>query len=409
MIGQGELDYGLGETIGLLRESVRGFIKDEIAPLAAAIERDAIFPSELWKEMGVLGLLGITVPAEYGGAGMGYLEHVVVMEEISRASATVGLVYSAHSNLCVNQLCLNGSEEQKRRFLPGLISGELVGAMVLGGAAVGVEVVSMDLRAEKRSSLYYLNGSTRSLTGRPDADVLIVYAKTSTEKIPLGISSFIVEKSAYGFHLSEKSDTHVAMGIPTTELIFANCPLPAPSLLGELDQGVGMLMRGLDCLLLVLAGGPLGIMAACLDSSLQAMQNLRHTNRSARELQLMEGTIADMYITWCACCSYVYTVARAADSGIPMRQDGARALLFAAERATIMALDVIRVFGDSGHSNDCPASRFLRDAKRFEMGGATSESRRLMIARTLFPELSRQASVIIPADENIFHYRRQGD
>ncbi len=389
MIGQEELDYGLGETIGLLRESVRGFVKEEIVPLAAIIERDNIFPHELWKEMGVLGLLGITVPAEYGGAGMGYLEHVVVMEEISRASATLGLAYSAHSNLCVNHLCRNGSLEQKRRLLPGLITGESIGAMVLGGAEAGLDVASMDLNVEKKSSLYYLNGSTRTLTGRSDADVLIVYAKTSIEKIPLGISAFIVEKTVPGFHVSDKPDAQSVRGARTTELIFDNCPLPALNLLGEVDQGIGVLMSCLDSLHLVLAGGPLGVMAACLDLLLPAMQNNKQTNQADRELQLIQGTIADMYTTWCACCAYVYTVARAADSHMPMRQDGARAILFAAEQATIMALDVIRLLDCSGHTSDCLASRLLRDAKRFEKGSATSESRRLMVVRELFPEIGR--------------------
>ncbi|MBU1568719.1 MAG: acyl-CoA dehydrogenase family protein [Proteobacteria bacterium] len=389
MTGQGELDYGLGETIGLLRESVRGFVKDEIAPPAKAVEREDVFSPELWHEMGGLGLLGITVPAEYGGAGMGYLEHVVVMEELSRASAEMGLAYSAHSSFCVNQLRLNGTEEQKRRYLPGLISGELIGAMALAGAEADSDVVSMHLSAQKQDSFYHLNGSTRSLTGWPYADVLIVYARTSPQKIPLGITAFIVEKNTLGFHVGDKLDMRSVSGTMASELIFDNCPLSGQSILGEVDQDVRVLLHGLDCQQLVLAGGPLGVMAACLDLLLSAMQHYKQPGHAARELQLMQGTIADMYTTWCACRSYVYTVARAADWGSTMRLDGAGVILYAAERATKMALDVIHLLGDSCQAYDLPAGRLLRDAKLFERGAATCESRRLKVARELFPETGR--------------------
>ncbi len=385
------MDYGLGETIGLLRESVRGFALDEIAPLAAAIPQKDFFSPELWREMGVLGLLGITVSAEDGGAGMGYLEHVVVMEEISRVSAALGLAYSAHSNLCVNQLRLHGTEEQKRRYLPGLISGELVGALAMGWAEAGPDVASPDLSAEKQGTLYNLNGVTRSCCGRPDADVLIVYAGTSSPQEPLAISAFIVEKNTPGLQVSDQPDTQMLPGESMAELRFADCRIAEENLLGEADRSGQVLLSGLDCERLILAGGALGVMAACLDLLLPEMQHHKHKQlcRTARELRLLEGAIAEMYTTLCACRSYVYTVARAADGGTSVRKDGTGTLLFVAERAIEMVLDAARLLGGKDQHDDYSLSRLHRDARLFAGGEAAAKSRRLQVARELFPEPGR--------------------
>jgi isovaleryl-CoA dehydrogenase len=389
MTGREDLDYGLGETVGLLRESVRGFVEDEVAVLAGAIDHGDFFSRELWLDMGVLGLLGITVPAEYGGAGMGYLEHVVVMEEISRVSAVLGFDYHVHSNLCVQHLYLNGSEEQKRRYLPGLISGELIGALAMGGAEAGPDVVSMDLSAERQGDWYRINGATTALVGRQDADLLIVYAAMSPPKMPLEISPFIVEKSTPGCQVRHKSTTPVLKEKPIRELVFETCRVPASSLLGEAGQGIRGLTSSLDSQRLVLAGGPLGVMAACLDLVLPTMRHPEQFAQVAPERKLTQGAIADLYTTWCACRSYVYTVARAADGRTLMRKDGAGVLHFVADRATRMAHEVIRLFGNSSQVEASRINQLLSDAQLFEGDWVTSENRRLLVAQELVSEGDR--------------------
>lgn len=383
------LDFGLGETVNLLRESVRAFVAEEIAPLAAEIDRTDSFPSQLWEKMGALGLLGITTPEDYGGVGMGYLEHVVAMEEISRGSASVGLAYGAHSNLCVNQLCLNGSAAQKEKYLPRLISGEHIGALAMSEANAGSDVVSMQLRAENKGDHFILNGAKMWITNGPVADVLLVYAKTSPEKRQRGISAFIIEKGMAGFRTGPKLDKLGMRGSPTCELIFDNCRVPAENLLGEEDGGVRVLMSGLDSERLVLSAGPLGIMAACMDTVIPYIHERKQFGRAIGEFQLMQGKIADMYSTWNACRAYAYCVARAADRGAGIRKDGASVILYCAERATRLALETIQVLGGNGYINEYPAGRFLRDAKLYEIGAGTSEIRRLLIGRELFRETTQ--------------------
>jgi len=383
------LDFGLGETVNLLRESVRAFVAEEIAPLAAEIDRTDSFPSQLWEKMGALGLLGITAPEDYGGAGMGYLEHVVAMEEISRGSGSVGLAYGAHSNLCVNQLCLNGSTAQKEKYLPRLISGEHIGALAMSEANAGSDVVSMQLRAENKGDYFLLNGAKMWITNGPVADVLLVYAKTSPEKRQRGISAFIIEKGMAGFRTGPKLDKLGMRGSPTCELIFDNCRVPAENLLGEEDGGVRVLMSGLDSERLVLSAGPLGIMAACMDTVIPYIHERKQFGRAIGEFQLMQGKIADMYSTWNACRAYAYSVARAADRGAGIRKDGASVILYCAERATRLALETIQVLGGNGYINEYPAGRFLRDAKLYEIGAGTSEIRRLLIGRELFRETTQ--------------------
>ena len=381
-----QLNFGLGDTANLLRESVQDFVATEIAPLAADIDRNDQFPLELWQKMGDLGLLGITVPEEFGGAGMGYLEHVIAMEEISRGSASVGLAYGAHSNLCINQIKLNGTAEQKRRYLPKLVSGEHIGALAMSEAGAGSDVVSMRLAALKKGDAYVLNGTKMWITNGPDADVLVVYAKTSPEKHQKGITAFLVEKTMAGFSTSPKLDKLGMRGSPTCELVFTDCLVPEENILGKPDRGVEVLMSGLDYERLVLAGGPLGIMSACMDVVLPYIHERKQFGQPIGMFELMQGKIADMYATWGACRSYTYTVARAADSVGNIRKDAAAVILFAAEKATWMALEALQTLGGNGYINDFPTGRLLRDAKLYEIGAGTSEIRRMLIGRELFKD-----------------------
>ena len=380
------LNFGLGEGADMLRESVAGFAADEIAPRAAEIDRSNDFPHDLWRKMGALGVLGVTVEEEYGGAGMGYLEHCVAMEEISRASASVGLSYGAHSNLCVNQIRKNGSEEQKRRYLPGLISGAQVGALAMSETGAGSDVVSMRLRAEKRGGRYVLNGSKFWITNGPEADTLVVYAKTDPAAGPRGITAFLIERGFAGFRCAQKLDKLGMRGSNTGELVFEDCEVPEENVLGGVGRGVGVLMSGLDYERAVLAAGPLGIMQACLDVAVPYTHERRQFGQAIGEFQLMQGKIADMYVTLNAARAYVYAVAKACDRGEASRKDAAGAILYAAERATWMALEAIQVLGGNGYVNDYPTGRLLRDAKLYEIGAGTSEIRRMLIGRELFRE-----------------------
>src|SRR6516164_1400269 len=378
------LDFGLGDTVDMLRDQIAGFAAAEIAPRAAEIDRTNNFPMDLWPKLGALGLLGITVEEEHGGAGMGYLEHVVAMEEISRASASVGLSYGAHSNLCVNQLRRNGNAAQRARYLPKLISGEHVGALAMSEPGAGSDVVSMRTRAEWRGGRYVLNGAKMWITNGPDADVLVVYAKTDASAGPRGISTFIVEKGMKGFTTSPKLDKLGMRGSNTCELVFVDCEIPEENLLGGANEGVRVLMSGLDYERAVLAGGPLGIMQACLDVVLPYIHQRHQFGQPIGEFQLMQGKIADMYTVMNAARAYVYAVARACDSGRTTRKDAAGAILFAAEKATWMALEAIQSLGGNGYINDFPAGRLLRDAKLYEIGAGTSEIRRMLIGREIF-------------------------
>jgi len=381
-----QLNFGLGDTANLLRESVQDFVATEIAPLAADIDRNDQFPPELWQKMGDLGLLGITVPEEFGGAGMGYLEHVIAMEEISRGSASVGLAYGAHSNLCINQIKLNGTAEQKQRYLPKLVSGEHIGALAMSEAGAGSDVVSMRLAALKKGDAYVLNGTKMWITNGPDADVLVVYAKTSPEKHQKGITAFLVEKTMPGFSTSPKLDKLGMRGSPTCELVFTDCIVPEENILGKPERGVEVLMSGLDYERLVLTGGPLGIMSGCMDVVLPYIHERKQFGQPIGMFELMQGKIADMYATWGACRSYTYTVARAADSVGNIRKDAAAVILFAAEKATWMALEALQTLGGNGYINDFPTGRLLRDAKLYEIGAGTSEIRRMLIGRELFKD-----------------------
>ena len=380
------LDFALGDTVDMLREQVAGFAAAEIAPRAAEIDRSNSFPMDLWPKLGALGLLGITVEEEQGGAGMGYLEHVVAMEEISRASASVGLSYGAHSNLCVNQLRRNANAAQRAKYLPKLISGEHVGALAMSEPGAGSDVVSMRTRAEWRGGRYVLNGAKMWITNGPDADVLVVYAKTDASAGPRGISTFIVEKGMKGFTTSPKLDKLGMRGSNTCELVFVDCEIPAENLLGGANVGVRVLMSGLDYERAVLAGGPLGIMQACLDVVLPYIHQRHQFGQPIGEFQLMQGKIADMYTVMNAARAYVYAVAKACDRGRTTRKDAAGAILFAAEKATWMALEAIQSLGGNGYINDFPAGRLLRDAKLYEIGAGTSEIRRMLIGRELFNE-----------------------
>jgi isovaleryl-CoA dehydrogenase len=381
-----QLNFNLGDTANLLRESVQGFVNDEIAPLATEIDRNDEFPIGLWQKMGAMGLLGITVADKYGGADMGYLEHVIAMEEISRGSASVGLAYGAHSNLCVNQIKRNGTEEQKQHYLPKLLSGEYIGALAMSESEAGSDVVSMRLRAAQEGGEYILNGTKMWITNGPNADVLVVYAKTSPELHQKGITAFLVEKGMSGFSTSPKLDKLGMRGSPTCELVFKNCRVPAENILGQLDRGVEVLMSGLDFERLVLAGGPLGIMASCMDIVLPYIHQRQQFGRAIGEFELMQGKLADMYATWNASRSYVYAVARAADLGGNIRKDAAAVILYVAEHATQMALEAIQCLGGNGYINEFPAGRLLRDAKLYEIGAGTSEIRRMLIGRELFKD-----------------------
>ena len=380
------LDFDLGETVDLLRAQVQAFAADEIAPRAAAIDRDNAFPADLWRKMGDLGVLGITVEEEYGGAGMGYLEHVVAMEEISRASASVGLSYGAHSNLCVNQIRRNGNGPQRRRYLPRLISGEHVGALAMSEPGAGSDVVGMRTRADRKGDRYVLNGNKMWITNGPDADVLVIYAKTDPDAGPRGITAFLVEKGFAGFSTAQKLDKLGMRGSNTCELVFQDCEVPEDNVLGKVGHGVNILMSGLDYERAVLAAGPLGIMQACMDAVLPYVHERKQFGQAIGEFQIMQAKLADMYTTMNAAKAYVYAVARACDRGRTTRKDAAGAILFAAEKATWMALEAIQCLGGNGYINDYPTGRLLRDAKLYEIGAGTSEIRRMLIGRELFNE-----------------------
>jgi len=377
-------DFGLGEDLDRLRLSVSGFARDRIAPRAAEIDRSNTFPRDLWPQMGELGLLGITVEEEWGGAGMGYLAHCVAMEEVSRASAAVGLSYGAHSNLCVNQIRRTGTAEQKSRYLPKLISGVHVGALAMSEPEAGSDVVSMRTRADRKGDRYILNGSKMWITNGPVADTLVVYAKTDRDAGARGITAFIVEKGFAGFTSAQKLDKLGMRGSDTCELVFADCEVPAENVLGAVGNGVNVLMSGLDYERLVLAGGPLGIMQACLDLVIPYVHERQQFGQPIGEFQLIQAKLADMYVAANAAKAYVYAVARACDDGRVTREDAAGAILYAAERATWMGLETIQCLGGNGYINDFPAGRLLRDAKLYEIGAGTSEIRRMLIGREIY-------------------------
>jgi isovaleryl-CoA dehydrogenase len=381
-----DFDFGLGEAADMLRDSVQDFAAAEIAPRAADIDRQNEFPADLWRKMGKLGILGVTVEEEYGGAGMGYLEHCVAMEEVSRASASVGLSYGAHSNLCVNQIRRNGNAAQRKKYLPKLISGEHVGALAMSEPGAGSDVVGMKLRAEKKGDRYVLTGNKMWITNGPDADVLVVYAKTDPNAGPRGITAFLIEKGFRGFSTAQKLDKLGMRGSNTCELVFQDCEVPAENVLGDIGKGVNVLMSGLDFERAVLAAGPCGIMQACLDVAIPYVHERKQFGQAIGEFQLVQGKLADMYTTTNACKSYVYAVARACDAGRTSRKDAAGAILYAAESATRVALDAIQLLGGNGYINDYPTGRLLRDAKLYEIGAGTSEIRRWLIGRELFAE-----------------------
>src|ERR671917_566365 len=377
-------NFGLGETADMLRDSVAAFAADRIAPLADRIDREDWFPRELWPEMGALGLHGITVEEEWGGAGLGYLEHCVAMEEVSRASGSVGLSYGAHSNICVNQIRRNGSEAHKRTYLPKLISGEHVGALAMSEPGAGSDVVSMTTRADRRGDAYVLNGTKMWITNGPVAETLVVYAKTDLSAGARGITAFLIEKGFPGFSTHQKLDKLGMRGSDTCELVFADCEVPAENVLGEVGRGVNVLMSGLDYERVVLAAGPLGIMQACLDVALPYARERKQFGKAIGEFQLVQGKLADMYVTLNAAKAYVYAVARACDRGETTREDAAGAILYAAEKATAVCLDAIQCLGGNGYINDYPTGRLLRDAKLYEIGAGTSEIRRMLIGREIF-------------------------
>ncbi|KPK08698.1 MAG: isovaleryl-CoA dehydrogenase [Betaproteobacteria bacterium SG8_39] len=380
------LRFDHGETIDMLRASVQDFAAKEIAPRAAEIDRVNEFPMDLWPKLGALGLLGITVEEDYGGSALGYLAHIVAVEEISRASASVALSYGAHSNLCVNQIRRNGSEAQRKKHLPKLVSGEHVGALAMSEPGAGSDVVSMRLRAERRGERYVLNGNKMWITNGPDADVLVVYAKTDAEAGPRGITAFLIEKGMKGFSTAQKLDKLGMRGSNTCELVFRDCEVPVESVLGEQGRGVNVLMSGLDYERAVLAGGPLGIMAACLDQVVPYVHERKQFGQPIGEFQLMQGKLADMYVTFSACRAYVYSVGQALDRGETTRKDAAGAILYAAEKATWMAGEAIQAFGGMGYINETPTGRLWRDAKLYEIGAGTSEIRRWLIGRELYAE-----------------------
>jgi isovaleryl-CoA dehydrogenase len=377
-------DFGLGEDLDRLRHTVQGFARDKIAPRAAAIDRDNVFPRDLWPQMGEIGLHGITVEEEWGGSGLGYLAHCVAMEEVSRASASVGLSYGAHSNLCINQIRRNGSGEQKRRHLPKLIAGAHVGALAMSEPNAGSDVVSMRTRADRKGDRYVLNGSKMWITNGPVADTMVVYAKTDRTAGARGITAFIVEKGFAGFAPAQKLDKLGMRGSDTGEIVFTDCEVPAENVLGAVGNGVNVLMSGLDYERLVLAGGPLGIMQACLDVVIPYVHERQQFGQPIGQFQLIQAKLADMYVTANAAKAYVYAVARACDDGRVTREDAAGAILYAAERATWMALETIQCLGGNGYINDFPAGRLLRDAKLYEIGAGTSEIRRMLIGREIY-------------------------
>ncbi len=376
--------FDISDVAHSVREMVRSFAQEKIAPRAEEIDRTNEFPRDLWPEMGQLGLLGITVPESDGGSGMGYLEHVIAMEEISRASASVGLSYGAHSNLCVNQIRLNGNADQRKKYLPKLLSGEHVGALAMSETGAGSDVVSMRLRAQSVDGGYVLNGTKMWITNGPDAEVLVVYAKTDPDAGSKGISAFLIEKGMKGFTTAQKLDKLGMRGSNTCELVFEDCFVPQENILGEINRGVRVLMSGLDYERAVLAAGPLGIMQAALDYTLPYVRDRVQFGKSIGEFQLIQGKVADMYTLLNASRSYVYTVAKACDRGQVTRQDAAGAILFAAESATKVSLDAIQIYGGMGYINETPTGRLLRDAKLYEIGAGTSEIRRMLIGRELF-------------------------
>ncbi|MBW8635955.1 isovaleryl-CoA dehydrogenase [Hoeflea sp. WL0058] len=378
--------FGLGEEVDLLRDTVHRFAQEKIAPQAAEIDSSNQFPTELWTELGSLGLLGMTADPDYGGTGMGYLAHTVAMEEISRASASVGLSYGAHSNLCVNQINRWGTKEQKERYLPALCSGDNVGALAMSEPGAGSDVVSMKLRAEARNDRFVLNGNKMWITNGPDADTLVVYAKTDMEAGPKGITAFLIEKSMSGFSTAQKLDKLGMRGSNTCELVFEDCEVPYENVLGEVGQGVRILMSGLDYERVVLAGGPVGIMAAAMDVVMPYVHERRQFDTPIGEFQLMQGKLADMYTTMNACRAYVYAVASACDRGETTRKDAAGCILYAAEKATQVALEAIQTLGGNGYINEYSTGRLLRDAKLYEIGAGTSEIRRMLIGREMFAE-----------------------
>ncbi len=380
------LNFALGETVDMLRDQVRAFVDAELAPRAAEIDATNTFPMDMWKKFGEMGLLGITVPEEYGGAGMGYLAHVVAMEEISRASASVALSYGAHSNLCVNQIKRNGTAEQKAKYLPKLISGEHVGALAMSEPNAGSDVVSMKLRAEKKGDRFVLNGSKTWITNGPDAHTYVIYAKTDLDKGAHGITAFIVERDWKGFTRGSKFDKLGMRGSNTCELFFDDVEVPEENVLGQLNGGVRVLMSGLDYERVVLAGGPTGIMQACLDVVVPYIHDRKQFGQSIGEFQLIQGKVADMYTQLNASRAYLYAVAQACERGETTRKDAAGVILYSAERATQMALDAIQILGGNGYINEVPAGRLLRDAKLYEIGAGTSEIRRMLIGRELFNE-----------------------
>ena len=380
------LDHDLGPEIDMLRNTVRDFADDKIAPIAAEIDRDDRFPIELWPQMGALGLHGITVEEEFGGSGMGYLAHCVAMEEVSRGSASVGLSYGAHSNLCVNQIRRNGNDAQRRKYLPKLMSGEHVGALAMSEPGAGSDVVSMRLRADKKGDRYILNGTKLWITNGHYADTLVVYAKTKPDAGSRGITAFLIEKGLKGFRPAQKLDKLGMRGSPTSELVFEDCEVPAENVLGAVDEGVRVLMSGLDYERAVLAAGPIGIMQAALDVVIPYIHDRKQFGQAIGEFQLIQGKVADMYTAANACRAYVYAVARACDRGETTRKDAAGAILYAAESATKIALDAVQILGGNGYINDYPTGRLLRDAKLYEIGAGTSEIRRMLIGRELFNE-----------------------
>ncbi|MEG0822742.1 MAG: isovaleryl-CoA dehydrogenase [Burkholderiaceae bacterium] len=385
------LNFHLGDDIDALRHMVQGFAAKEIAPRAAEIDRTDQFPMDLWRKFGELGLLGITAPEQYGGVNLGYLAHIVAMEEISRASAAVGLSYGAHSNLCINQIQRNGSQAQRDKYLPKLITGEHVGALAMSEPGAGSDVVSMRLRADRQSDRYVLNGNKMWITNGPDADVLVVYAKTDPAAGPRGMTAFLVEKGFKGFAVAQKLDKLGMRGSHTGELVFTDCEVPAENVLGQVGGGVKVLMSGLDFERAVLAGGPLGIMSACMDVTVPYVHERQQFGQAIGEFQLMQGKLADMYTTLMACRAYVYEVGRACDRATPdtvrsIRKDAAGAILYSAEKATWMAGEAIQALGGMGYINDSPTGRLWRDAKLYEIGAGTSEIRRMLIGRELFAE-----------------------
>jgi len=380
------LDFHLGETADLLRDSVRSFAADKIAPRASAIDESNEFPLDLWPELGALGLHGITVGEAYGGSEMGYTEHVVAMEEVSRASASVGLSYGAHSNLCINQINRNGTEDQKQRYLPKLVSGEHVGALAMSEPGAGSDVVSMRTRADKKGDRYVLNGTKMWITNGPSAETLVVYAKTDPDADKRGITAFLIEKGFKGFRTANKLDKLGMRGSDTCELIFEDCEVPEENVLGKVGNGVNVLMSGLDYERLVLSGGPLGIMQACMDVVMPYVHEREQFGEPIGNFQLMQGKLADMYTTMNAAKAYVYAVAQACDRGDTTRKDAAGAILYSAEKATWMALEAIQCLGGNGYMNEFPTGRLLRDAKLYEIGAGTSEIRRMLIGRELFME-----------------------